>query len=151
MAKFLEYQGKEYFKKAGIPVPEGEAVDTAEAAVAAAEKIGKPVVVKAQVLAGGRGKAGGVKLASTPEEAGQAAAEILGMDIKGLTVKQVLVEEQLAIKQEFYAGLIINSAQEVRGPVLMFSPEGGMDIESVPEDKIATLNVDVIKGLMIHD
>ena len=151
MAKFLEYQGKEYFKKAGIPVPEGEAVDTAEAAVAAAEKIGKPVVVKAQVLAGGRGKAGGVKLASTPEEAGQAAGEILGMDIKGLTVKQVLVEEQLAIKQEFYAGLIINSAQEVRGPVLMFSPEGGMDIESVPEDKIATLNVDVIKGLMIHD
>jgi len=151
MAKFLEYQGKEYFKKAGIPVPEGEAVDTAEAAVAAAEKIGKPVVVKAQVLAGGRGKAGGVKLAATPEEAGQAAAEILGMDIKGLTVKQVLVEEQLAIKQEFYAGLIINSAQEVRGPVLMFSPEGGMDIESVPEDKIATLNVDVIKGLMIHD
>ena len=151
MAKFLEYQGKEYFKKAGIPVPEGEAVDTAEAAVAAAEKIGKPVVVKAQVLAGGRGKAGGVKLVSTPEEAGQAAGEILGMDIKGLTVKQVLVEEQLAIKQEFYAGLIINSAQEVRGPVLMFSPEGGMDIESVPEDKIATLNVDVIKGLMIHD
>ncbi len=151
MAKFLEYQGKEYFKKAGIPVPAGEAVDTVEAAVAAAEKIGKPVVVKAQVLAGGRGKAGGVKLVSTPEEAGQAAAEILGMEIKGLTVKQVLVEEQLAIKQEFYAGLIINSAQEVRGPVLMFSPEGGMDIESVPEDKIATLNVDVIKGLMIHD
>ncbi len=151
MAKFLEYQGKGYFKKAGIPVPEGEVVDTAEAAAAAARKIGRPVVVKAQVLAGGRGKAGGVKLASTPEQAGQAAAEILGMDIKGLTVKQVLVEEQLAIKQEFYAGLIINSAQEVRGPVLMFSPEGGMDIESVPEDKIATLNVDVIKGLMIHD
>ena len=103
------------------------------------------------MLAGGRGKAGGVKLASTPEEAGKAAGEILGMEIKGLLVKQVLVEEQLAIAQEFYAGLIINSAQEVRGPVLMFSPEGGMDIESVPEDKIATNNVDVIKGLMIHD
>ena len=151
MAKFLEYQGKQYFKKAGIPIPEGEAVSTPEEAVEVAKKIGKPVVVKAQVLAGGRGKAGGVKLASTPEEAGQMAGEILGMDIKGLTVKQVLVEEQLAIKQEFYAGLIINSAQEVRGPVLMFSPEGGVDIESVPEDKIATLNVDVIKGLMIHD
>ena len=151
MAKFLEYQGKEYFKKAGIPVPEGEVVDTPEAAAAAAEKIGKPVVVKAQVLAGGRGKAGGVKLVSTPDEAAKAASEILGMEIKGLTVKQVLVEEQLAIKQEFYAGLIINSAQDVRGPVLMFSPEGGMDIESVPEDKIATLNVDVIKGLMMHD
>lgn len=151
MAKFLEFQGKEYFKKAGIPVPEGEVVDTPEAAAEAAANIGKPVVVKAQVLAGGRGKAGGVKLAASPEEAKQAASEILGMEIKGLTVKQVLVEEQLAIKQEFYAGLIINSAQDVRGPVLMFSPEGGVDIESVPEDKIATLNVDVIKGLMMHD
>jgi succinyl-CoA synthetase beta subunit len=151
MAKFLEFQGKEFFKKAGIPVPEGYVVKTVEEAVEAAGKIGKPVVVKAQVLAGGRGKAGGVKLASTPEEAGKAAGEILGMEIKGLLVKQVLVEEQLAIAQEFYAGLIINSAQEVRGPVLMFSPEGGMDIESVPEDKIATKNIDVIKGLMLHD
>ena len=151
MAKFLEYQGKDFFKKAGIPVPEGFVAKTAEEAVEAAEKIGKPVVVKAQVLAGGRGKAGGVKLAKTPKEAGKAAGEILGMEIKGLLVKQVLVEEQLAIAQEFYAGLIINSAQEVRGPVLMFSPEGGMDIESVPEDKIASKNVDVIKGLMLHD
>lgn len=151
MAKFLEFQGKEFFKKAGIPVPEGLAVKTPEEAVDAARKIGKPVVVKAQVHAGGRGKAGGVKLAATPEEAGKVAAEILGMEIKGLLVKQVLVEEQLDIAQEFYAGLIINSAQEVRGPVLMFSPDGGVDIESVPEDRIATLNVDVIKGLRIHD
>jgi len=151
MAKFLEFQGKEFFKKAGIPVPEGFAVKTSEEAIDAARKIGGPVVVKAQVHAGGRGKAGGVKLAATPEEAGKVAAEILGMEIKGLLVKQVLVEEQLDIAQEFYAGLIINSAQEVRGPVLMFSSEGGMDIESVPEDKIAILNVDVIKGLMIHD
>jgi succinyl-CoA synthetase beta subunit len=151
MAKFLEFQGKSYFKKAGIPIPEGDVANSPAEAVEIAKKVGKPVVVKAQVLAGGRGKAGGVKLAATPEEAGKAAEEILGMDIKGLTVKQVLVEEQLAIAQEFYAGLIINSAQDVRGPVLMFSPEGGVDIESVPEDKIATLNVDVIKGLMMHD
>ena len=151
MAKFLEYRGKEFFKEAAIPVPEGVVVSTPEEAEEAARKIGKPVVVKAQVLAGGRGKAGGVKLVSTPEEAKEAADQILGMEIKGLLVKQVLVEEQLAIAQEFYAGLIINSAQEVRGPVLMFSPEGGMDIESVPEDRIATLNVDVIKGLMMHD
>ena len=73
------------------------------------------------------------------------------MNIKGLEVKQVLVEEQLDIVQEFYAGIIINSAQEVRGPVLMFSPDGGMDIESVSQDRIATLNVDVIKGLMPYD
>ncbi|MDX9895883.1 MAG: acetate--CoA ligase family protein [Desulfofustis sp.] len=151
MAKFLEYQGKDYFKKAGIPTPVGKVAKTPEEAAEAAREIGKPVVVKAQVLAGGRGKAGGVKLASTPEEAKKVAGEILGMTIKGLLVKQVLVEEQLDIAQEFYAGLIINSAQDVRGPVLMFSPEGGMDIESVPQDRIATLNVDVIKGLMIHD
>jgi len=111
MAKFLEYRGKEYFKEAAIPVPEGAVVSTPDEAEQAAKKIGKPVVVKAQVLAGGRGKAGGVKLVSTPEEAKQAAEQILGMEIKGLLVKQVLVEEQLAIAQEFYAGLIINSAQ----------------------------------------
>lgn len=151
MAKFLEYQGKEFYKKAAIPVPEGFVVKTPEEAIVAAEKIGKPVVVKAQVHAGGRGKAGGVKLASNPKEAGKYASEILGMEIKGLLVKEVLVEEQLDIVQEFYVGLIINSAQEVRGPVLMFSPEGGVDIESVPEEKIATLNIDSVKGLMIHD
>ncbi len=151
MAKFLEFQGKQYFKKSGIPIPEGSVAKTPEEAVEVARGIGRPVVVKAQVLVGGRGKAGGIKLAATPEEAGRMAEQILGMTIKGLVVKQVLVEEQLDVAQEFYAGLIINSAQDVRGPVLMFSPEGGMDIESVPADKIATLNVDVIKGLMIHD
>lgn len=151
MAKFLEYQGKEFFKQSKIPIPEGIVASTPDEAKAAAEKLGKPVMVKAQVHAGGRGKAGGVKFANTPDEAKAKAEEILGMDIKGLTVKQVLVEEQLDIAQEFYAGIIINSAQEVRGPVMMFSPEGGMDIESVSSDKIATLNVDVIKGLMPYD
>jgi len=151
MAKFLEYEGKAFFKEAAIPVPEGYVAKTPEEVIEAAKKIGKPVVVKAQVHAGGRGKAGGVKLAADPEEAGRVAEEILGMEIKNLLVKEVLVEEQLDIAQEFYVGLIINSAQEVRGPVLMFSPEGGVDIESVPEDKIATLNVDSVKGVMIHD
>ncbi|MDA3790778.1 MAG: acetate--CoA ligase family protein [Desulfobacula sp.] len=151
MAKFLEYQGKEFFKQSKIPIPEGMVANTPEEAKAAALKLGRPVVVKAQVFAGGRGKAGGVKFADTPEQAQSLAREILGMDIKGLEVKQVLVEEQLDIVQEFYAGIIINSAQEIRGPVLMFSPEGGMDIESVSQDKIATMNVDVIKGLMPYD
>lgn len=151
MAKFFEYQGKALFKQAGIPIPEGEAVKTPEEAKRAAEKIGKPVVVKAQVWAGGRGKSGAVKFADTPEEAEKVADEILGMEVKGLEVKELLVEEKLDIAQEFYAGVIINSAQDVRAPVLMFSPEGGMEIESVPEDKIAMLNVDVIKGLMPYD
>lgn len=151
MAKFFEYQGKALFKQAGIPIPEGEAVKTPEEAKKAAQNIGKPVVVKAQVWAGGRGKSGAVKFADTPEEAEKAAGEILGMQVKGLVVKELLVEEKLDIVKEFYAGVIINSAQDVRGPMVMFSPEGGMEIESVPEDKIAMLNVDVIKGLMPYD
>jgi succinyl-CoA synthetase beta subunit len=151
MAKFFEYQGKELFKKSGIPIPEGMVAKSPQEARQAAEKLARPVVVKAQVWAGGRGKSGAVKFADTPDEAEAAAEAILGMQVKGLEVKQVLVEEKLDIAKEFYAGVIINSAQEVRGPVLMFSPEGGMDIESVPEDKIATMNVDVIKGIMPYD
>ncbi len=151
MAKFFEYQGKALFKKAGIPIPRGEAAKSPEEAKSIAEKIGKPVVVKAQVWAGGRGKSGAVKFADSPDEAAQVAGEILGMTVKNLVVKEVLVEEKLNIAQEFYAGVIINSARDVRSPVLMFSPEGGMDIESVPEDKIAIQNVDVIRGLRPYD
>jgi len=151
MAKFFEYQGKELFKESGIPIPEGMVVKSPEDAKLAAEKLAGPVVIKAQVWAGGRGKSGAIKFADTPEEAEAAAEAILGMEVKGLEVKQVLVEEKLDIAQEFYAGVIINSAQEVRGPVLMFSPEGGIDIESVPEDKIAIMNVDVVKGIMPYD
>ena len=151
MAKFFEYQGKALFKKAGIPIPQGEAVKSPEGAKAAAEKLGKPVVVKAQVWAGGRGKAGAIKFADTPAEAQEVAAEILEMEVKGLKVKEVLIEEKLDIEQEFYAGVIINSARDVRAPVIMFSPEGGMEIESVPEDKIAMLTVDVLRGLRPYD
>jgi succinyl-CoA synthetase beta subunit len=151
MAKFKEYQGKEQFKKAGIPIPEGVVVSSAEDAGKAMEDFGRPVVIKAQVWAGGRGKSGAVKFAETPEEAVQAAREILGMEVKGLEVKEVLVEEKLEIAQEFYAGVVINSAKDVRGPVLMFSPDGGVDIESVPRERIAVFNVDMIKGLMPYD
>jgi succinyl-CoA synthetase beta subunit len=151
MARLYEYQGKDIFKKSGITIPEGEAVKTPEDAKNAAERIGKPVVVKAQVWAGGRGKSGAVRFADTPDEAAKVAGEILGMEVKGLEVKQVLVEEKLDIAQEFYAGVIINSAREVRAPVVMFSTEGGVDIESVPEDKIAMLTVDVLRGIQPYD
>ena len=151
MARLYEYQGKEIFKNSGITIPEGEAVTTPEDAKKAAERIGKPVVIKAQVWAGGRGKSGAVRFADTPDEAAKVAGEILGMEVKGLEVKQVLVEEKLDIAQEFYAGVIINSAREVRAPVVMFSTEGGVDIESVPEDKIAMLTVDVLRGIQPYD
>jgi len=151
MARLYEYQGKDIFKKSGITIPEGEAVTTPEDAKNEAEQIGKPVVVKAQVWAGGRGKSGAVRFADTPDEAAKVAREILGMEVKGLEVKQVLVEEKLDIAKEFYAGVIINSAREVRSPVIMFSAEGGVDIESVPEDKIAMLTVDVLRDIQPYD
>jgi succinyl-CoA synthetase beta subunit len=151
MARLYEYQGKDIFKKSGITIPEGEAVTTPENAKKAAERIGKPVVVKAQVWAGGRGKSGAVRFADTPDEAKKVAGEILGMVVKDLEVKQVLVEQKLDIAQEFYAGVIINSAREVRAPVVMFSAEGGIDIESVPEDKIALFTVDVLRGIQPYD
>lgn len=151
MARLYEYEGKNIFKKSGITVPEGEVVTTPEDARKAAEKLGKAVVIKAQVWAGGRGKSGAVRFADSPEEAETVAGDILGMEVKGLTVKRVLVEEKLDIAQEFYAGLIINSARDVRAPVLMFSAEGGVDIESVPADKIAMHTVDVLRGIQPYD
>ncbi len=100
MARLFEYQGKEYLKDVGISIPQGEVVATAKEAKEAATRIGKAVVVKAQVWAGGRGKAGGIKLADTPEEAEKAANTILGMEIKGFPVRQVLIEEKLNIDKE---------------------------------------------------
>lgn len=151
MARLYEYEGKDIFKKSGIAVPEGEVVTTAEDARKAAEKLGKAVVIKAQVWAGGRGKSGAVRFADSPEEAEKVAGEILGMEVKGLHVKRVLVEEKLDIAREFYAGIIIDSARDVKAPVLMFSAAGGVDIESVPEDKIAMLTVDVLRGIQPYD
>ena len=151
MARLHEHEGKALFKIAGMPIPEGDVAGTPEEAGKIAEKIGKPVVIKVQIWAGGRGKAGGVKFADTPQEAEKVAASLLGMTIKGLLVEKVLVEEKLAIEKEYYAGIIINAQADARCPVVMFSTEGGMDIESVPDDKIALMNVDVIRGFRIYD
>ncbi|MBU2235152.1 MAG: acetate--CoA ligase family protein [Proteobacteria bacterium] len=151
MARLHEHEGKALFKIAGMPIPEGDVASTPEEAGKIAEKIGKPVVIKVQIWAGGRGKAGGVKFADTPQEAEKVAASLLGMTIKGLLVEKVLVEEKLAIEKEYYAGIIINAQADARCPVVMFSTEGGMDIESVPDDKIALMNVDVMRGFRIYD
>jgi succinyl-CoA synthetase beta subunit len=151
MARLFEYQGKELLKKAKVPVPQGEAATTPQEAGTIARKIGKPVAIKSQIWAGGRGKAGGIQFAQTPDEAEKVAGKLLGSQIKNLTVEKVLVEEKLDIDKEFYAGVIINASREVRAPVVMFSTEGGVDIEQVPSEKIAQMNVDVLRGLRFYD
>jgi succinyl-CoA synthetase beta subunit len=151
MARLYEYQGKQLLKTAKVPVPQGEVATTPREAGKIAEKIGKPVAIKAQIWAGGRGKAGGIKFANNPSEAETVAKDLLGSVIKNLKVEKVLVEEKLDIDKEYYAGIIIDASREVRAPIVMFSTEGGMDIESVPSDKIAQMNVDVIRGFRLYD
>jgi succinyl-CoA synthetase beta subunit len=146
-----EYQAKEIFRDHGIPVPPGEVATTADEAEAIARKFGGTVVVKAQVHAGGRGKAGGVKLARTAEEAREHASSILGMEIKGLTVEKVLVTPAEDIESEAYVGLVVDRASN--RPVFMVSSEGGIDIEEVAEtnpEAIRKLAVDPRYGLLAH-
>lgn len=134
--KVHEYQAKEILRKFGVKVPQGEVAETPEEARAIAEKLGKPVVIKAQIHAGGRGKAGGIKLAKTPEEAEKAASEILGKRLvthqtgpEGKLVRKVLVEEASEIEKELYIGIVVDRSKEA--VVIMASPEGGVEIEEV--------------------
>lgn len=141
--KIHEYQSKEIIEKAGIPVPKGRVASTVAEAKKIAEDVGKPVVIKAQVHVGGRGKAGGVKIARNPAEAEMHAKAILGMDIKGLTVNRVLVAEAVEIASEAYLGVVIDRA--IRRPVLIVSAAGGVDIEEVAKktpEKIVKLPID---------
>lgn len=124
-----EYQGKELMDQVGVPITRGRVASTAAEARAIATEIGGKVAVKAQVHVGGRGKAGGIKIAETPEQAEKAASEILGMDIKGLTVHKVLVEECIEIEKEFYLGITLD--RDAGTHVVMLSPMGGVDIEEV--------------------
>ena len=143
----MEYQAKELFAKHGVPVLPGETVDTAEAARGVAERIGKPVVVKAQVKTGGRGKAGGVKLAETPDEAVARASDILGLDIKGHVVHQVLVTEASDIDTEYYVSFLLDRAN--RTYLAMASVEGGMEIEQLAVERpeaLARVAVDALTG-----
>ena len=146
-----EYQARALLKAAGVPVPDGDVASTPEEVEAIARRIAGTVVVKAQVHAGGRGKAGGVKLAKTPEEARDLASRILGMTIKGLVVQKVLVVPAADIAHEAYVGLIMD--RETQRPVFMVSPAGGIDIEEVAAktpDKILRLAVDPRYGLLPH-
>jgi len=143
---FEEYAAKPLLGAGGITVPEGVVVNSPEAAAVAAEKLGK-VVVKAQVPVGKRGKAGGIQLADTPALAAHHARNILGMTIGGLTVGQVLVEQQSDIKHEFYAAVLNDPVS--KGPVVMFSTEGGMDIEDIAiatPERLHRAEVDIRRG-----
>jgi len=146
MARLYEYQGKKLLKEAGLAIPEGEVASSPEEAREIAARLGGPVVVKSQVWTTGRFKAGGIKFADTPDEAHARAAELIGMRIKGFKVEKVLVEEQLDLAQEFYAGFIVDASHRVRAPVMMFSTEGGVDVESVKKENLAKVVVDVAGG-----
>jgi len=146
--KLHEYQAKEILASYAIPVPPGKVAFTPEEVKGIALEIGKPVVIKAQVHVGGRGKAGGVKIAQDPNQAFETATQILGMNIKGLTVKKVLVAEAVEIDKEYYAGFIIDRASQ--RVVMMVSREGGVDIEEVARqnpEAIVKFAVDPDKGL----
>ncbi len=146
--KIHEYQAKEIFAASGIPVPPGEMATTSLEAVGIAERVGRPVMVKAQVHVGGRGKAGGIKYAENAEAAKVLAQSILGMDIKGLTVKKVLVTAAEDIITESYVGIILD--RNTKQPVIMVSSAGGVDIEEVAAktpEKIFKLYIDPVLGL----
>ena len=143
----LEYQGKQLFARHGIPVPTGEPARSVEEAVAAAGRVGYPCVVKAQVQVGGRGKLGGIKVASDAAQAREHAQAILGMDIKGLTVREVWIEGASQIEAEYYASFVFDRG--AKAPLAMLSTRGGMDIEEVSEqtpEAIASLHIDPLIG-----
>ncbi len=143
----LEYQGKQLFARHGVPVPSGTPATTVDEAVAAADEIGYPCVVKAQVQIGGRGKLGGIKVAANRDEAREHAGAILGMDIKGLTVHEVWIEAASEIESEYYASIVFD--RSAKAPLIMLSTKGGMDIEAVAEESpeaIATLHVQPLLG-----
>ncbi|MHB1418112.1 MAG: ADP-forming succinate--CoA ligase subunit beta [Bacillota bacterium] len=142
--KLYEYMGKQLFAQYGIPVPRGQVVSDPETAGKVAEEIGS-VVLKSQILSGKRGKAGGILFANTPEEAREHAGKLLGTELKGLVVENILVEEKLQIDQEYYLSITLDGA--ARTPVILASAEGGMDIEDVPEDKMVRWLVDVNFGV----
>ena len=146
--RLYEYEGKEIFKKYGIAIPQGTLVRAGKEARQAAIKIGKEVVIKSQILTGGRGKAGGIKMAKTPEDAEEIAQEMLGMELEGHKVNSLLVEEKLDIANEMYMGITVDDNNGV--PIAIVSAEGGVEIEEVAKrnpEKIASSLIDPLYGM----
>ena len=149
--KLHEYQSKRIFAQYGVPIPQGDVATTPEQARQIAARLGKRVVIKAQVLVGGRGKAGGIRLADHPDEAERVADQILGMTIKGLTVKKVLVDEAADIATEIYLGIVID--RTTHHPVMMASAQGGVEIEEVARvtpERIVKITIDPFLGLQAY-
>jgi succinyl-CoA synthetase beta subunit len=149
--KLHEYQSKRIFEQHGVPIPRGDVASTPEQARQIAARLGKRVVIKSQVLVGGRGKAGGIRLAGDPDEAEQVADQILGMKIKDLVVKKVLIDEAADISKEIYLGVVIDRA--ARRPVMMASAEGGVEIEEVARttpERIVKATIDPFLGLQAY-
>ena len=149
--KLHEYQSKRIFAQYGVPIPQGDVASTPEQARRIAARLGKRVVVKSQVLVGGRGKAGGIRLAADPDEAEEIADQILGMHIKGSVVKKVLVDEAAEIDTEIYLGIVIDRAR--RRPIMMASSEGGVEIEEVARatpERIVKIAIDPFLGLQAY-
>lgn len=149
--KLHEYQSKRIFAQYGVPIPRGDVASTPEQARQIAARLGKRVVIKSQVLVGGRGKAGGIRLADHPDDVERIADQILGMNIKGLTVKKVLVDEAADISTEIYLGIVIDRAR--CRPIMMASSEGGVEIEEVARatpERIVKIQIDPFLGLQSY-
>jgi len=147
-----EYEAKKLFQKQSIATPTGAVARSKEEAEQIARQMGKPVVVKAQVLVGGRGKAGGIEFAETPQQAGQAAGRLLKEKIKGERIEEVLVEERLMIERELYVGITVDGA--AGAPLVMVSLEGGIDIEVTAArhpERIASHHLDIFRGLQPYE
>jgi succinyl-CoA synthetase beta subunit len=150
--KIHEYQSKQIFEKYGVPIPPGRVATTPDEARQIAEELGGRVVIKSQVLVGGRGKAGGIRLAKNSQEAEDLAKEVLGMKIKGLPVRKVLVDKAVGIETEIYLG--VTNDRAVRKPVMIASAAGGIDIEEVAAEtpeKIVEVHIDPLLGLQNHN
>ena len=147
MVKLAEWQGKAVFRKYGVPLPQGEVAHSSDEAEALVRegKVSLPCVIKAQVLAGGRGKGGAVRFANSPEEVRAAATAILGLDFKGETVRELLLEEKLPIGRELYVAMTLDRSRRL--PLLMVSARGGVEIESVADEEIDRQTVDPFPGL----
>jgi len=152
MARLLEYQGKALFKGKGIPVPEGGVAHNAEEALAVAEKLGFPVAVKAQVHAGGRGKAGAILFAEDPASLAQAVRDLLARQIHGAPVEEVLIEKKAAVEKELYVAITADPSR--RQPVAIFSARGGVDIEQTAGGEasaVHTVPIDILRGFYYYD